>query len=327
MEGRLGAWTPLSLSKGVVVLAGMPSGVSGREGIESAGELNPRVAAGLSGAGVFERAVLDALPQAVVVTSPNGEVVLWNRAAEVLYGWNEEEVIGCRVVDVLVPLLDREVAQQVMATVLAGETWSGDFPVVRRDGDIIRAFVVDTPVLGDDGSVIAVVGASEDVTTQRLTEQRVGDLAQHLALALDAGELGTWRWDMVTGETVWDEKLEALYGLEPGGFPGTFEAYVSLLHPEDALSVRETVARAVREKSRYTVEHRVVWPDGSVHWVQGRGQVTLDANGDATGTMGCSADITEQKHAAERLDARWTRHTTRRKRHARAPNGSPFLST
>ena len=46
----------------------------------------------------------------------------------------------------------------------------------------------------------------------------------------------------------------------------------------------------------------MVWPDGSVHWVQGRGQVTLDANGDATGTMGCSADITEQKHAAERLE-------------------------
>ena len=127
MEGRLGAWTPLSLSKGVVVLAGMPSGLSGHEGIESAGELTAGVAAGLSESG-FEHAVLDALPQAVVVTSPNGEVVLWNRAAEVLYGWDEEEVIGCRVVDVLVPLLDREVAQQVMTTVLAGETWSGDFP-------------------------------------------------------------------------------------------------------------------------------------------------------------------------------------------------------
>src|SRR5689334_22088765 len=98
-------------------------------------------------------------------------------------------------------------------------------------------------------------------------------MAEHLALALDAGELGTWRWDMATGETTWDTRLEALYGLAPGTFERTFEAYVSLLHPDDVSDVLETVRQAVAEKGRYTVEHRVVWPDGSVHWMQGRGLV------------------------------------------------------
>jgi PAS domain S-box-containing protein len=251
---------------------------------------------------VSERAVIDALARAIIVTTADGRIVLWNRSAEQLYGWSEEEVLGRTAMDVLVPLLDRATAEQIMSTVVSGERWDGDFSVVRRDGDTTRVYVIDTPIVDETGAVVAVVGASEDVTEQRLLEQRAADLAQHLALALDAGELGTWRWDMSTGETLWDRKLETLYGLEPGTFPGTFDAYVSMLHPDDAPSVLETVERALAERSRYTVEHRVVWRDGSVHWMQGKGQVTLDEFGNVTGTLGCVADITDQRQTAERLE-------------------------
>ena len=109
---------------------------------------------------------------------------------------------------------------------------------------------------------------------------------------------------MTTGETVWDERLEALFGLPPGGFDGTFDTYVSLLHPDDRERVLAHGARAVESKSTYRVEHRVVWPDGSVHWIAGVGGVTLDESGEVTGTVGCSMDITErmvQEHERQRL--------------------------
>ena len=249
---------------------------------------------------VGERAVIDVLPRAVIVTAPDGRILLWNRSAEKLYGWTEAEVLGRMISDVLVPVQHRDDADEIMAAVLAGESWRGDFTVLHRSGDTVRAFVVDTPIIDANGTVLAVVGASEDVTEIRLAEQRAADQAQHLALALDAGGLGTWRWDMSTGETTWDARLEALYGLEHGTFDGTFDGYVSLLHPDDAASVLETVQHAVQNKSRYTVEHRVVWPDGSVHWVQGKGHVILDESGPVIGTMGCVADVTEQTLA--RLD-------------------------
>jgi len=83
-------------------------------------------------------------------------------------------------------------------------------------------------------------------------------------------------------------------GVEPGGFDGTFEMYQSLLHPEERTAVLAKVQAAVAAKSDYDVEHRVVWPDGSVHWLQGRGSVTLDDEGNVTGTVGCVADITER---------------------------------
>jgi PAS domain S-box-containing protein len=248
--------------------------------------------------GLRERAVIDALPRAAIVTNAEGRVVLWNHPAEVLYGWRESEVLGRLISDVLVPVADRARADEIMAAMVAGTSWRGDFPVLRRNGDVVRAFVVDTPIVDDGGNLLAVVGASEDVTDQRLLEQQAIDMADHLALALDAGELGTWRWDMVTGETTWDARLEALYGLPPGSFAGTFDAYVSLLHPDEVVSVLDTVKKAVEEKSRYTVEHRVVWPDGTVHWLQGKGSVVLDESGAVTGTMGCVADVTERVNAA-----------------------------
>ena len=111
---------------------------------------------------------------------------------------------------------------------------------------------------------------------------------------------------MRTGQTDWDTKVEQLFGLGPGEFDGTYETYVSLLHPEDAPEVLATVQDAVATKSAYVVDHRVVWPDGSVHWLQGKGRAILDDDGEVLGTIGCVADVTEQMNALlerERLTA------------------------
>ncbi len=196
-------------------------------------------------------------------------------------------------------------ADEIMDVVRAGEVWSGDFTVLRRDGEPVRVWVTDRPVLDEDGRVVAVVGASEDVTEQRLLEQRAEDLTEHLRLALDAGGLGTFRWDMATGVTEWDERLEALFGLSPGSFAGTFDGWVALLHPDDREGVVRSVEEAVATKGRFTVEHRAVWPDGSLHWLQGAGTVTLDAAGNVTGTIGCTRDVT-QAVLAERERQRFT---------------------
>ncbi len=241
-----------------------------------------------------ERAVLDALNRAVVVTGPDGEIMLWNRAAEDLYGWPEEAVLGRSIVDIVVPKADRALAAGIFSLVASGQSWRGDFTVERRDGTAIRVHSVDHPLLDEDGKLVAVVGVSEDVTTQRTLEQRAEDLAARLAVALEAGGLGTWRWNMQTGETDWDNKAEQLFGLGPGEFDGTYETYVSLLHPDDAPEVLATVQEAVAAKSSYVVDHRVVWPDGSVHWLQGRGRAIVDEDGNVMGTIGCVGDVTEQ---------------------------------
>jgi PAS domain S-box-containing protein len=243
---------------------------------------------------VKSSAILDALPRAVIVTDETGVIVQWNAMAEQLYGWAPNEVIGRSVFEVVVPVNQRAAGEQIMEGVRAGEPWEGDFTVLRRDGEPVRVWVANSPILDGDGKVVAVVGASEDVTEQRLLEQQAVDLTQHLQLALDAGGLGTFRWDMATGITTWDTKLESLFGLPPGGFDGTFDAWVALLHPDDRDAVLRALDDAIERKGQYVVEHRVVWPDGTVHWLQGFGRATIDGAGAVTGTIGCTTDITDR---------------------------------
>ncbi|MEO6627400.1 MAG: PAS domain-containing protein, partial [Aquihabitans sp.] len=115
-----------------------------------------------------------------------------------------------------------------------------------------------------------------------------------LRLALAAGRLGTWKWNMATGVVRFDPRLEAIFGLMSGGFDGRFETYQTMLHPEDREYVLEVVQAAVAAGSDYDVEHRCIWHDGSVHWLQGRGSVTRDEHGDVTGTVGCVGDMTDR---------------------------------
>jgi PAS domain S-box-containing protein len=234
----------------------------------------------------------DALPRATIVTTPEGEILLWSHTAEELYGWAAAEVVGRSVVDVLVPEAATAEASGILDAVRAGAVWDGDFTIRRRDGSSVQVRISDRPIVDEGGTTIAIIGASEDVTELRVAEREKLELTERLQLALEAGGLGTWRWERATGDTVWDERLEELFGLEPGTFDGTFEAYSSLLHPEDADDVLRVVDEAVESKSRYVVEHRVLWPDGTVHWILGAGQPTVDAAGEVTGTIGACADIT-----------------------------------
>jgi PAS domain S-box-containing protein len=125
--------------------------------------------------------------------------------------------------------------------------------------------------------------------------------AQQLRLALRAGGFGTWLWDKASGRTLWDPELEAIFGLPPGGFAGTYEAWVSSLHPGDRDQVLESIYEAWALRGTYEIRHRVVWPDGSVHWVQGLGQVTVDDDGQPTGTIGCTRDMTEDQVLRQKL--------------------------
>jgi PAS domain S-box-containing protein len=123
---------------------------------------------------------------------------------------------------------------------------------------------------------------------------------ERLRLALQAGAMGTWDWDPASGRVVWSSEVEALYGLQPGSFDGTFERYLGLIHPEDRATVAAAVAAAAECGGDFAVEHRTNWPDGSVRWLAGRGRAYLSTGGELQRMAGTVMDITERKQV-ERL--------------------------
>jgi PAS domain S-box-containing protein len=244
-------------------------------------------------------AVLDAVSRAVVATDTEGTILYWNRAAELLYGWTAEEVVGRAILDVLVPLEAGGEAEGAFEEVRLGGHWNGDFLTRHKDGSVLRVHVIDCPVLDDEGRVVAVVGESEDIAEDRRLQAELRPTRDEQRLALAAGRLGILRWDRATTRVNLDATALHLLGITPEQFDGTYESWADMLHPEDSSRVLTMLDRAVDEKGAYDLEYRVLWPDGSVHWLQGRGQVTLDESGAVTGRIGCMADITARRLADE----------------------------
>jgi GAF domain-containing protein/PAS domain-containing protein len=155
--------------------------------------------------------------------------------------------------------------------------------------------------------VVAAGGALAVVVT-RIREERdaqlrvVGPEAQRLRLALAAGGMGTWRWDLSAGRVVWDAAQEQLFGLQPGSFDGSFDTYAGLLHPEDRDTALAAVRYGMERGTSWQFEHRVVWPDGSVHWLEGRGEPVRDAGG-IVGATGISINIDARRFLESRRSA------------------------
>jgi PAS domain S-box-containing protein len=118
---------------------------------------------------------------------------------------------------------------------------------------------------------------------------------ERINLALDSAGIGTWNWKVMLNVVSWDERMHDLFGIERGTFPGTFEFFSNLLHPEDRERVIAAVTRSVDGDAQFDTEYRVVWPlDGGVHMVRARGKVYRDSEGKAERMTGACWDITDR---------------------------------
>jgi PAS domain S-box-containing protein len=123
-----------------------------------------------------------------------------------------------------------------------------------------------------------------------------------LPLALAAGRMGTWEWDIASGRVTWSPELEAMHGLTPGAFDGTFDGYQRDIHPDDREPVLSALRRTLEQgDDRHQIEYRIVRPDGTLCWVEGRGHLVRDAEGRPARMVGVCLDVTERKNAEHAL--------------------------
>ena len=121
-------------------------------------------------------------------------------------------------------------------------------------------------------------------------------------LALDSAGVGTWNWKIPTNAISWDDRMHDIFGLKRGAFPGNYEFFAGMLHPNDRERVNAEVTRAVNEDAPYDSQYDVIAPDdGSIRTVRARGKVYRDTNGRAVRMTGVCWDITARRRADEAL--------------------------
>jgi PAS domain S-box-containing protein len=151
------------------------------------------------------------------------------------------------------------------------------------------------------GIPLRMCGTHLDITERKEAEQALQLSEGRLRLALEAGAMGTWDVNLETGEAMWSEAHEKLFGLAPGQFDGTVEGFLRCVHPEDLPGVKAEANRCRENRLPFRHEFRVVWPDGSVHCVSARGTFSYDPGGKPMRLLGVAWDVTERRLAeAER---------------------------
>ena len=117
--------------------------------------------------------MLNEVGQAVIATDANGNINFWNRAAERVYGWSEEEALGRNVLDLTVPELAEDRAREIMSALSSGESWTGEFEARRKDGSTFPVIVTDTPVYTDEGEPAGVIGVTTDISDRKAREREL----------------------------------------------------------------------------------------------------------------------------------------------------------
>ena len=112
-----------------------------------------------------------------------------------------------------------------------------------------------------------------------LVEKELRKSEASLAEVQRIAHLGEWDWDIESNTVRWSDEMCRIFGLKPKGFSATYEAVLNLVHPDDRELVRKGVDGALDGKGPYNVEHRVIWPDGSVHVIHAQGEVVFDKSG------------------------------------------------
>src|SRR6267378_161897 len=246
-------------------------------------------------------AVIESSDDAIASATLDGIIVSWNTGAQKTYGYTEAEAVG-KPINMLVPpeLPDEE--NKILEVLRTGGRIQ-HFETVRvtKTGKRINVSLTISPIKDSSGRTVGCSGIARDISERKLAEEALRASEERLRLAQQAARIGTFDWNIRTGVNTWTPELEAVYGLPPGGFGGTQTAFENLVHPDDRAGVIKLVDAAIKSGQPTKGEWRVLWADGSVHWIAGRWQVFMDASGEPSKMIGVNIDVTERKQSEERL--------------------------
>ncbi len=151
------------------------------------------------------------------------------------------------------------------------------------------------PLRQSDGQLY-LGGVSVDITEIKRSERQLRENAVRLKVAFGAARMAPWTWDHVAGEFHAPEGMAAVFGVVDRQRWSNGEL-LALIHPDDRAAARAAGLRALKDGDDYQIEARVVWPDGSLHWIESHGAWERDAEGNLLRLMGVTINVTARKTA------------------------------
>lgn len=225
-----------------------------------------------------------------------------NGAFEAMSGYRREALQGRSAQILLGDAREQPAVAELMDAFRHGRPARALLQLTHKDGSRWWSDFSFDPVHDPDGRLTHFVGIAHDQTQRVEMETRLRQSEERLRRSQTYANIGTWDWDIATGALYWSERIAPLFGYDHL-VETTYSNFLAAIHPQDRPKVEEAIRACLEDGQKYDVEHRVIWPDGTVRWLLERGDVTRDPQGQPLHMLGVVQDISQRKDAEEKLAA------------------------
>jgi PAS domain S-box-containing protein len=255
------------------------------------------------------RGIIEAAPDGMLVLGADGRILLTNPQMDRLFGYETGELVGASI-ERLVPQAARErhVALRDGFIHSGGTRQMGgnldDLRGVRKDGSLFSVEIGLSHLPRLEGRGVCVCAAVRDVSERRAMEAKLRTASDRLNLAQEAGDIGLFDVDLISGSNYWTPQLEKMFGLDSGAFGGTLAHWTALVHPDDVAHTSNAFAQALESDSdRVELDFRIVRQnDGAVRTFKSLNRFSRTPDGQPLRATGINIDVTalaEARAAAE----------------------------
>jgi diguanylate cyclase (GGDEF)-like protein/PAS domain S-box-containing protein len=231
-------------------------------------------------------AIVDASDDAIIGRSADGTITSWNRAAERMFGYTAEEIVGrpdtllCATVEQIADLAELRDRAARGESIVHHETSRR-----RKDGTVIDVSLTMSPIRNRDGLTLALSTIARDVSAQkradRARERTLAELREAQRLAL----IGSWTWDPMTGDATWTEQMYRIFGRDPERGPLVADQLMPYIHAEDRERAALAYAGVLTGASDAELDFRIITDDGTEKTLHALARVDPDRPGSVVGTV------------------------------------------
>ena len=238
------------------------------------------------------RTLFENAPDGIVIADRESYYIDANPSICAMLGYSREELIGLHASDIVAATEIQHIGS-ALRVIMSASDYHREWQFRRKDGSLFCADVIATVM--PDGNLLGMI---RDVTERNEAVEALRTAEERMRFALENAEIGIWDMDYTTGVLRWSKIIEGHYGLRPGTFGGTFEAFVERVHPADRAAVVATFGQASKAGLEFSLQNRALWDDGTVRWLSGAGRVLMDEHGAPRRAVGISMDVSE-RHTLE----------------------------
>ncbi|MDB4881753.1 MAG: Blue-light-activated protein [Gemmatimonadetes bacterium] len=249
------------------------------------------------------RVSFDEAPIGMSLTSLDGRWVRVNKALCDILGYSEAELLATTFLDITYPDDTARSVEQHRA-LLAGECTRFQYEkrYFHRNGSVVWTSVTVAALCTGDGPPNYLLGQIQDISERVLATEALRESELLLRAAQEIASIGSWAWDADRGQVSWSDELYCIYG-QPPSSEITYDRFLSFIHDDDRERIVGELQYAARQGGQFTLDYRVVRPDGVVRELHCRARAILGTSGALARMLGSSQDVTERR-AAEELQRR-----------------------